>query len=1517
VFQLQILAVNDAPVLALPLPDVTRAEDTAINIILPASSFTDVEDDTLALTARLANGNALPSWLSFNGTAFTGQPPANFNGSIDIEVFANDGFLAASDQFRLTISAVNDAPILTALIVDATMAEDSAVNLILPVGTFTDVEGDVITLSARMASGAALPTWLSFNATTRAFTGTPPANFNGAFDIEVTASDGQASTADIFRLTISPVNDAPTLVQALSDVNVAAATPINITLPAGSFADVDGDTLTYSAKLASGAALPSWLAFNGTTRSFTGTPPAGSSVLDITVTASDGTLSASDIFRLTIAVVNQAPVVSLALADRSFGEDTPIDFSLPANSFTDPNGDTLGYTARLAGGAALPSWLIFNVATQRFTGTPPANYNGFVDVEVIASDGSLAAADIFRLAVTPVNDAPVVSVALIDRSSLEDTAIDFSVPAGSFTDVEGSALTYAATLASGAALPSWLTFTPATLRFTGTPPANFNGFIDVRVTASDGSLVTSDDFRLTITPVNDAPLAVNDSGFTVLSGGVLSVPVASLITNDSDVDGNALSIVSVNNAVGGTVSLNTQGQIVYTATTGFAGTGSFTYTLSDGALTATATVSIQVNGVGTPWVYGTAGNDNLYGGANVVNRIDGGAGNDTITGGNLNDELVGGSGNDQVYACAGNDTINGGDGDDTLTGDAGDDILIGDAGADKLYGGDGNDTIDGGTGNDTVTGDAGNDTITGGAGDDLLYAGAGNDVVDGGDGNDTLTGDAGTDTLTGGAGNDLLYGGADNDLLSGGDGADQLYGDGGDDTLSGGAGNDILDGGAGVDTADYASSITNWTINLSTNSAISGTETDTVYNMENVTAGSGNDVLTGTSAANILIGGAGNDVLTGGLGNDTLAGGAGTDIAVFAGLSATYSISTLNGAVRVVDNAPTTDGNDGTDTISGIEQLRFKGGTTVNVSSPIILDLDGNGVKTVSAADSNARYDLDGDGLADDTSWIGNTEGFLFLDRDGNGKVSNAGEFSFIDDVAGAKSDLEGLRAFDSNKDGILSSLDAKFAEFRVWQDRDGDGAAEDGEILSLTTAGVRSINLSGTAVNGTTQLGEVAVINKGSYTRTNGTTMEFLDAALTYFSSAANLPSVSVQAHSYDRKDSKYQISFAGGAMVLAPKKGKSQIDPRAGVLGASSLMTFKNKSYGLLSPIILDLDGDGIEMRSIKKSKAAFDMNGDGIADDTGWTGKGDGFLVIDRNNDGKITTASELSFAAENKDAKSDLEALASLDNNGDRVLDSKDVRFKELKVWVDANGNGVTDAGELKTLEEVGITSISLAGRNLEGTAKVGENVLISTSTFTRSNGTIGTVGNAALAYTPGKGSITSGEFGPIMGRRDVPKELFINPPINDDIIGSDLGDSAVTGAVTPDANTLVASLSNTRPGFTGGSSGFGLDLPFNVDPFDYFANASQDIANIGNNADVATLTSERDFGKEATSLVALIADEAEPLGSDIPAPIPANATSTDRLLALMTQDMATFGVKLGENDNRWNREGAGRPVDYFA
>jgi hypothetical protein len=216
-------------------------------------------------------------------------------------------------------------------------------------------------------------------------------------------------------------------------------------------------------------------------------------------------------------------------------------------------------------------------------------------------------------------------------------------------------------------------------------------------------------------------------------------------------------------------------------------------------------------------------------------------------------------------------------------------------------------------------------------------------------------------------------------------------------------------------------------------------------------------------------------------------------------LKASYTLQTVNGQVQIVDNDAVADGNDGTDTLAGIEIVQFKD-QQMGIVSPIVLDLDGAGIQTRSAVQSRAAFDMNGDGRADDTSWIGSSEAFLFLDRDGNGTMSGVSELSFTDDLPGAKTDLEGLQAFDSNSDGKISSADNRFTEFRVWRDRNGDGTVDKGEVQSLTDIGLQSISLSGTAISSSVHPGDVAVINTGTWTRIDGTSMQLADAVLTYF---------------------------------------------------------------------------------------------------------------------------------------------------------------------------------------------------------------------------------------------------------------------------------------------------------------------------------------------------------------------------------------------------------------------------------
>jgi Ca2+-binding RTX toxin-like protein len=230
-----------------------------------------------------------------------------------------------------------------------------------------------------------------------------------------------------------------------------------------------------------------------------------------------------------------------------------------------------------------------------------------------------------------------------------------------------------------------------------------------------------------------APVATDDIASTLET-----LPVAiDVLANDSDPDGDPLEITGYTNGANGTVVLDTKGTadttddvLVYTANGGFTGTDTFTYDISDGTNTASATVQVMV----TAPIVGTGGPDMLIG-TDGIDSISGRGGDDTLIGLGGDDTLRGDGGNDVIRGDAGNEFIHGGHGDDLLDGSDGADTLVGSAGADTLQGGDGDDNLFGGADDDRLLGEAGNDRLVGGAGMDHMTGGTGDDTIiaEGGD----------------------------------------------------------------------------------------------------------------------------------------------------------------------------------------------------------------------------------------------------------------------------------------------------------------------------------------------------------------------------------------------------------------------------------------------------------------------------------------------------------------------------------------------------------------------------------------------------------------------------------------------------------------------------------------------------------------------------------------------------------------------------------------------------------------
>lgn len=135
---------------------------------------------------------------------------------------------------------------------------------------------------------------------------------------------------------------------------------------------------------------------------------------------------------------------------------------------------------------------------------------------------------------------------------------------------------------------------------------------------------------------------------------------------------------------------------------------------------------------------------------------------------------------------------------------------------------------------------------------------------------------------------------------------------------------------------------------------------------------------------------------------------------------------------------------------------------------------------------------------------------------------------------------------------------------------------------------------------------------------------------------------------------------------------------------------------------PLVLDLDGDGIETEGINK-RVFFDIDNDGVKEQVGWIKGEDGILFLDRNNNGIVDNAGELfgdmTMLSNGKYAKDGFEALAEYDANSDRKIDASDPIFSQLKIWKDISASGTAEEGELFSLEELGIKAIYLEKKML--------------------------------------------------------------------------------------------------------------------------------------------------------------------------------------------------------------------------
>ena len=294
-------------------------EGDSLNVILPALSS---DGQSVSWSANPEN---FPAGLEIQNNVVSGSlADENYNGILSIVVTAEAGGTNKDITLSIEVQPVNDAPTLLTSLSDQTLVafEDSEFSFTIPAGTFNDIDaGDSLTLSASSPDGSDLPNWISFDPSTRTFTGTPLNENVGAFDIEVTATDSSEdennSVSDLLTISVENTNDAPIIAEAIDDQIATEDSLYEFIVPIDTFTDVDaGDVLELTASGPDGSDLPNWLVFDTDAATFTGTPlNENVGAFDIEVTATDSSDSENnsvvDSFTINVNNTNDKPIIDI------------------------------------------------------------------------------------------------------------------------------------------------------------------------------------------------------------------------------------------------------------------------------------------------------------------------------------------------------------------------------------------------------------------------------------------------------------------------------------------------------------------------------------------------------------------------------------------------------------------------------------------------------------------------------------------------------------------------------------------------------------------------------------------------------------------------------------------------------------------------------------------------------------------------------------------------------------------------------------------------------------------------------------------------------------------------------------------------------------------------------------------------------------------------------------------------------------------------------------------------------
>ncbi len=580
-FNITVNNINDAPVFTSTA--ITSAtEDSPYTYNVRANDIDANETPVITMETG-------PDWLTLTdlntgNATLSGTPLNSHVGNHVVTLRAADGTTYVEQSFTITVANTNDAPVFTSTPI-ISINEDVVYNYSI---TTTDDDGDAMNIQ-----GVVIPAWLTFTDNgngTASLTGAPTNNEVGTHNVSLTVSDPTASTSQNFTIQIINVNDAPVL--SNGNYSTPEDTPVSILFEDIS-EDVDGNLDNTSVKVIQQPANGS-VSIDATTGDLTYTPNTHFSGTDLfTIQASDTDGANSNIATIEILVSNEAP--NAVNDSYTIDEDTPSTFNVLENDLDPQGNNTINKNSLKI--ITQPTKGIVTVSTVNGTisYTPNSNVNGAdsFTYEVCDTDGYCDQATV-NITITPVNDAPIVTTD--SYSTNEDTPFNMNVLEND-ADIENAVVPASIQIETSTINGTLTINTDFTVRYEPNLDFNGNDSFTYSVEDEDGLRSGYATVNITVTPVNDKPVAVND----VYETTDLSPINMDVTSNDSDVDGNLnrASVTITKDPAHGTITnISATGIITYEPDHNYDGSDTFEYQVCDtNGECATATVQLTITSI--------------------------------------------------------------------------------------------------------------------------------------------------------------------------------------------------------------------------------------------------------------------------------------------------------------------------------------------------------------------------------------------------------------------------------------------------------------------------------------------------------------------------------------------------------------------------------------------------------------------------------------------------------------------------------------------------------------------------------------------------------------------------------------------------------------------------------------------------------------------------------------------------------------------------------------------------------